>query len=147
MRITDVRLPQLATARSKRVGRGIGSGRGKTAGRGTKGYFSRSGSSKCPGFEGGAMTLIRRLPKRGFTNRFRQEWSIVNVRDLERFDVSIPLSVSMLRTAGLVAQVGPVKVLGSGELTKAVHVQAHLFSQSAADKITQAGGQAEIVVR
>jgi len=93
------------------------------------------------------MTLIRRLPKRGFTNRFRQEYSVVNLRDLGRFEGSDLISIRMLRTAGLVGQQGPVKVLGIGELAKGVHIQAHKFSKSAAEKIAKAGGQAEIIAQ
>ena len=129
----------------KRIGRGPGSGHGKTATRGNKGQLSRSGSTaQYFGFEGGQMPLHRRLPKRGFTNIFKREFAVVNVGDLDRFDGEVTLAV--LIEAGLVRKNGRnVKILGAGDLKKALTVRAHQFSRSAAEKIAAAGGKAEIV--
>jgi large subunit ribosomal protein L15 len=131
----------------KRVGRGPGSGTGKTAGRGHKGQKSRSGYSRRYGFEGGQMPLVRRIPKRGFTNVFRVEFQVVNLRDLERvFADGDTVSVESLVEKGLVRGArGPVKVLGDGELTKKLTVQVHKFSASAKAGIEKAGGRCEVV--
>ena len=130
----------------KRIGRGPGSGHGKTATRGNKGQLSRSGSTaQYFGFEGGQMPLHRRLPKLGFTNIFRRVYAVVNVGDLGGFDGEVNLAG--LIEAGLVRKNGTcVKILGAGELKKALTVRAHQFSKSAAEKIAAAGGRAEIVV-
>jgi len=125
----------------KRVGRGPGSGTGKTAGRGHKGQRSRSGYSQRLGFEGGQMPLIRRVPKRGFTNIFRTEHAVVNVGRLA--DVGDEVTPELLVTKGLVRPGLPVKVLGEGEVTKAIVVTAHRFSKSAREKIEAAGGRCE----
>ncbi|MEZ5283301.1 MAG: 50S ribosomal protein L15 [Vicinamibacterales bacterium] len=128
----------------KRVGRGPGSGNGKTAGRGNKGAQSRSGYSYKRGFEGGQMPLHRRVPKRGFTNVFRTEYGVVNLDQLEaRFESGATVTPDDLRKAGLVHNRVPVKVLARGEMTKALTVQAHKFSGKAAEKIAAAGGRAE----
>jgi large subunit ribosomal protein L15 len=130
----------------KRVGRGPGSGHGKTAGRGNKGAQSRSGHSLKRGFEGGQMPLHRRLPKRGFNNtRFRTEYAVVNLDQLEaRFEAGATVTPEALRKARLVsARQLPVKVLGRGEVTKALIVQAHKFSAAAVEKLAAAGGRAE----
>ena len=125
----------------KRVGRGPGSGHGKTAGRGEKGQKSRSGFSRQIGFEGGQMPLHRRLPKRGFTNIFKREYAVVNVSDLERFDNGATVDEAALRSAGLVkGQNDGVKVLGDGKLSKKLTVSAHKFSKSAREIIEKAGG-------
>jgi large subunit ribosomal protein L15 len=125
----------------KRVGRGPGSGNGKTAGRGEKGQKSRSGYSQRIGFEGGQMPLVRRLPKRGFTNIFKKEYAIVNVSDLERFEAGTTIDEGMLRKAGLIkGRNDGIKVLGDGTLTKKLVVNAHKFSQSAKKQIEAAGG-------
>ena len=125
----------------KRVGRGPGSGHGKTAGRGEKGQKSRSGFSRMLGFEGGQMPLHRRLPKRGFTNIFKKEHAIVNLSDLERFDNGTTVDEASLRQAGLVkGKHDGVKVLGNGELTKKLTVHAKKFSASARKAIEAAGG-------
>ena len=130
----------------KRVGRGPGSGRGKTATRGQKGQKSRSGASVHPRFEGGQMPLIRRIPKRGFKNFNRVEFQVVNVRDLERLEGDVDVSPEELKEVGLIASLRkPVKVLGKGEITKALHVSAHAFSASAQDKIQAAGGSVSVV--
>jgi len=131
----------------KRVGRGPGSGSGKTAGRGHKGQKSRSGYSRRYGFEGGQMPLVRRIPKRGFTNIFRVEFQVVNLRDLERaFSDGDTVSPETLIEKGL-ARGGkrPVKVLGDGELKKKLVVKAHKFSASARTGIEKAGGSCEVV--
>ncbi len=125
----------------KRVGRGPGSGHGKTAGRGEKGQKSRSGFSRQPGFEGGQMPLHRRLPKRGFTNIFKREYAVVNVSDLERFDNGATVDEAALRSAGLVkGQNDGIKVLGDGKLSKKLTVSATKFSASAKKQIEAAGG-------
>ncbi|HYM61153.1 MAG TPA: 50S ribosomal protein L15 [Thermoanaerobaculia bacterium] len=125
----------------KRVGRGPGSGHGKTSGRGEKGQKSRSGFSRMLGFEGGQMPLHRRLPKRGFTNIFKKEYAVVNLADLERFDSGASVDEATLRRAGLVKGSNDgIKVLGNGELTKSLTVHAAKFSESARKKIEAAGG-------
>jgi large subunit ribosomal protein L15 len=128
------------------VGRGPGSGNGKTAGRGNKGAQSRSGYSYKRGFEGGQMPLHRRVPKRGFNNIFRTEYEVVNLDQIEaRFDTGATVSPDTLRAAGLVNSRQPVKVLARGDVTKALTVQAHKFSGKAAEKIAAAGGTAEAI--
>ncbi len=125
----------------KRVGRGPGSGHGKTSSRGEKGQKSRSGFSRTLGFEGGQMPLHRRLPKRGFTNIFKKDYAVVNVSDLERFDNGASIDEAALRQAGLVkGQHDGVKVLGDGELSKKLTVSATKFSKSAREIIEKAGG-------
>jgi large subunit ribosomal protein L15 len=125
----------------KRIGRGPGSGTGKTAGRGHKGQKSRSGYSSRPGFEGGQMPLQRRLPKRGFTNIFKKDYAVVNVSDLERFDNGATVDEAALRQAGLVkGQHDGIKVLGDGTLSKTLTVSATKFSASARKQIEAAGG-------
>jgi len=132
----------------KRVGRGPGSGHGKTAGRGHKGMGQRAGSPKRTLAEGGALPLFRRMPKRGFSNaRFQTRYQVVNLRDLEsRFDEGTHVTPSLLEETGLIRDAKrPVKVLGDGQLTKKLRVQANGFSAAAAAKIQQAGGQAETI--
>ena len=131
----------------KRVGRGPGSGNGKTAGRGNKGAQSRSGWKYKRGFEGGQMPLHRRVPKRGFTNIFRTEYDVVNLDQLETlFETGATVTVESLRVAGIVgSRTAKVKVLARGEMTKALTVQAHKFSGKAAEKIAAAGGKAEAI--
>lgn len=124
----------------KRVGRGHGSGLGKTSGRGHKGARSRSGYSMKPGFEGGQMPLHRRLPKRGFTNIFKTEYSIVSLSDLDRFPEGSTVDRQALVEAGVVDGKGPVKILANGEISKAVTVDVDKVSKGAAQKITEAGG-------
>jgi large subunit ribosomal protein L15 len=127
-----------------RVGRGIGSGKGKTAGRGVKGQKARTGVA-VKGFEGGQMPLHRRLPKRGFTNIFRKEYAIVNVGRLEQLEGDTFSPASLLET-GVIRKLGDgLKVLGGGELTRKITIQAHLFSKSALDKIQKAGGSGEVI--
>jgi large subunit ribosomal protein L15 len=130
----------------KRVGRGPGSGNGKTAGRGSKGAQSRSGYSYKRGCEGGQMPLHRRLPKRGFHNPFRTEYAVVNLDQLEaQFDTGATVTPDTLRASGLIGGRGPIKVLARGEVTKALTVQAHKFSGKAAEKLAAAGGKAEAI--
>jgi large subunit ribosomal protein L15 len=133
----------------KRVGRGPGSGNGKTAGRGYKGAQSRSGWKYKRGFEGGQMPLHRRVPKRGFTNIFRTEYDVVNLDQLEKlFEQGATGTVDSLRDAGIVSsRTALVKVLGRGEVTKALTVQAHKFSGKAAEKLAAAGGKAEAIAK
>jgi large subunit ribosomal protein L15 len=128
----------------KRVGRGPGSGRGKTSTRGEKGQKARSGGSVHPRFEGGQMPLIRRIPKRGFKNINRIEYQVVNIRDLDGFDADV--SPESLKAAGLIRSLSkPVKVLGVGEVEKALSVSAHAFSGSARTKIEGAGGSVSVI--
>ncbi len=129
----------------KRVGRGPGSGNGKTAGRGHKGQKSRSGYSRRLGFEGGQMPLIRRVPKRGFTNIFRKQVAVVNLRDLEGFEGEV--TPDSLAERGLVRRGLAVKILGEGDLSSALTVKAHRFSRSARAKIEAAGGSCEELAR
>jgi large subunit ribosomal protein L15 len=143
MNLSSIRAPKKANEGKKRVGRGMGSGMGKTSTRGHKGQRSRSGSRMMRGFEGGQMPLHRRVPKRGFTNIFRQEFNIVNLEKLEGLgDVINP---DVLRKAGVISTKKPVKILGDGELKSAITVHAHKFSKSAQEKITKAGGKFEIL--
>lgn len=137
-----------ATKKRKRIGRGPGSGHGKTSGKGHKGRGARSGGNTPPGYEGGQMPLQRRLPKRGFRNPFRREYEVVNLRDLEaRFDRGAVIDLPALVASGLVRKGISVKVLGDGEVTKAFKVTAHAFSATAKARIAAAGGSAEVVAR
>lgn len=131
--------------RRNRIGRGTGSGQGKTAGRGTKGYYSRSGAVHRINYEGGQTTIFARMPKRGFSNvQFAVEYQVVNVSDLEQFPEGARVDAAALRKAGLIGHAGkPVKVLGDGELKRKLTVAADKFSASAAKKIAEAGGTAE----
>jgi len=146
MRLEELKPAAGATKKSKRVGRGVGSGSGKTAGKGHKGQKARSGGVKGAGFEGGQMPLQRRLPKRGFTNIFRKEYSIVNLQDLETMTGTDPITPEVLMQKGLIKDMKTgVKVLGTGELKAKLTVRAHKFSKSAVDKIQAAGGKAEVI--
>src|SRR3977135_738557 len=134
-----------STHKKKRIGRGPGSGTGKTAGRGEKGQKSRAGFSRMRGFEGGQMPLHRRLPKRGFTNIFRKEYAIVNIGRLEllegnKFDPGRLLELGVIKKLGT-----GLKVLGSGDLTRGITVHAHVFSKSALEKIQKAGGSGTVI--
>ncbi|OCS88019.1 50S ribosomal protein L15 [Caryophanon tenue] len=129
-----------------RVGRGIGSGNGKTSGRGHKGQNSRSGGGVRPGFEGGQNPLFRRLPKRGFTNVNRKEYAIVNVETLNRFEDGAEVTAALLLETGVVSnEKAGIKILGNGELTKKLTVKAHKFSASAKEAIENAGGSIEVI--
>lgn len=136
-----------STHKSYRVGRGTGSGNGKTSGRGNKGQKARSGGGVRPGFEGGQMPLQRRIPKRGFTNIFATHYACVNVSDLnEKFDNGAVVDAQTLKAAGLIKKpLDGVKILGNGELSKKLTVNAKAFSESAKQKIEQAGGKAEVI--
>jgi large subunit ribosomal protein L15 len=149
MALHNIKPPKGATKDRKRVGRGPGSGHGKTATRGNKGAKSRSGFRFKRGFEGGQMPLHRRVPKRGFHNPFRIEYSVVNLDTLaEVFDAGSAVTPDLLRERGLVRDAtAPVKVLGRGDIAKALTVHAHKFSGSAAQKIAGAGGTAEVITR
>jgi large subunit ribosomal protein L15 len=147
MSLNSLRPPKGAKHKKSRVGRGPGSGHGKTAGRGEKGAQSRSGFSFKRGFEGGQMPLHRRLPKRGFTNPFREEYAIVNLDTLaEVFDAGSDVTPDVLRERGLVRDArAHIKVLARGEFAKKLTVRAHKFSSTAAEKIAAAGGVAEVI--
>ena len=135
-----------ANRKNKRVGRGMGSGHGKTATRGYNGQHSRAGSSMRPGFEGGQMPLYRRLPKRGFTNIFRKEYVVVNLEKLSSFEAGTKIDPVMLRDNGIIKNLNEeIKILGTGEIAGAIHVRAHRFSKSAAEKIQNAGGSIEVI--
>jgi len=144
MNLSNIHAPKKATTKRKRVGRGMGSGMGKTSTRGHKGQRSRTGSRMIRGFEGGQMPLHRRMPKRGFTNIFRKEYSIVSVERLAELGETT-ITPEVLRKAGVVKTKHPVKILGDGELTVALTVSAHKFSKSAQEKITKAGGKFEVL--
>ncbi len=147
MKLHELRAVPGAKKAPKRKGRGTATGQGKTAGRGMNGQNSRSGGGTRPGFEGGQMPLYRRIPKRGFTNIWRTEYSVLNVDDLNRFEAGTVVTPEMLKEAGLVKQMknGGVKILGNGELEKNITIQAHKFSKSAIEKIESAGGKAEVI--
>jgi len=129
-----------STKQPKRLGRGPGSGHGKTAGRGHKGFKSRSGSGVKPGFEGGQMPLQRRLPKRGFTNIFKKEYSLISLSQLDKLEGNEIITVEVLVAAGLVKQGRMVKVLANGEISKAIQLQVDKISKGAQAKIEAAGG-------
>jgi len=145
--LSNLRPPRGSRHRKVRVGRGIGSKLGKTAGRGNKGQKSRKGYSRRPGFEGGQMPLHRRIPKRGFHNPFGRDYAVVNVESLNAFPAGETITPELLVAAGLVpASSGDsVKVLGDGELKVKLAVQAHAFSKSAQEKIARAGGTVEVL--
>ena len=145
MNLSSIRAPKKASSNKKRVGRGMGSGMGKTSARGHKGQRSRSGSRMMRGFEGGQMPLHRRLPKRGFTNIFRQEYAVVNLEKLAGLGEST-ITPEVLQKAGVVrSKKLPIKILGDGELKTALTVHAHKFSKSAREKINKAGGKFEVL--
>ena len=146
MRIHELKKPEGSTKAPKRIGRGQGTGQGTTAGRGMNGQNSRSGGGVRLGFEGGQMPLYRRLPKRGFNNKWAKEYAEINVQDLNRFEDGAVVDLDAMLEAGLVKQVKDgVKVLGNGELDKKLTVKAEKFSKSAAEKIEKAGGKAEVI--
>ena len=146
MRIHELKKPEGSTKAPKRVGRGQGTGQGTTAGRGMNGQNSRSGGGVRLGFEGGQMPLYRRLPKRGFTNKWAKEFAEVNVKDLNRFEDGAVVDANALLENGLIGKaLDGVKVLGNGELEKKLTVKAEKFSKSAVEKIEKAGGKAEVI--
>jgi large subunit ribosomal protein L15 len=142
--LSNLRAPKKANSGRKRVGRGMGSGMGKTSTRGHKGQGSRSGFSLMRGFEGGQMPLHRRVPKRGFVNIFRTEYAVVNLDRIAELDVT-EIGLDDYRKLGLVSCKRPIKILGAGELAKAITVHAHKFSKSAVEKIEKAGGKAIVI--
>jgi len=145
MNLSSLKPPAGQKHRKKRIGRGMGSGRGKTSTRGHKGARSISGYSIMRGFEGGQMPLHRRLPKRGFTNIFKKEFAIVNLRDLEKLPGNT-FTVDILMELGVVKKLGDgLKVLATGNITRSIEVEAHIFSKAAAEKIEKAGGVAKVV--
>ena len=146
MRIHELKKPEGSTKAPKRVGRGQGTGQGTTAGRGMNGQNSRSGGGVRLGFEGGQMPLYRRLPKRGFTNKWAKEYAEINVKDLNKFDDGATVDATALMEKGIVKKaLDGVKVLGNGEIEKKLTVKAAKFSKSAAEKIEKAGGKAEVI--
>ncbi|HXE31871.1 MAG TPA: 50S ribosomal protein L15 [Terriglobales bacterium] len=146
MNLSQIRKPKGATHAKKRVGRGMGSGHGKTSTRGHKGQRSRSGHSLMRGFEGGQMPLHRRMPKRGFTNLFRKEYAVVNLDQLAKLGVTEVTPQTLLEKKVIHHVQDGVKVLGRGELLAPLQVSAHLFSASAKAKLEAAGGQATVLV-
>lgn len=135
-----------STQVAKRKGRGIGSGNGKTSGKGHKGQNARSGGGVRPGFEGGQNPLYRRLPKRGFNNRFRTEYAIVNIEDLNNFAAGTEVTPEVLLEQGIIKNpLAGIKILGNGDITVQLTVKANKFSQSAVEKIQAAGGKTEVI--
>ncbi|MCI6711282.1 MAG: 50S ribosomal protein L15 [Anaerovoracaceae bacterium] len=146
MKLHELSKPIGSTKNPKRKGRGTATGQGKTAGRGMNGQNSRSGGGVRLGFEGGQMPLYRRIPKRGFKNVFKKEWSIMNVSDLNSYEEGTVITPELLIADGKVKQVtAGVKILGDGELEKKLTVQANKFSKAAIEKIEAAGGKAEVI--
>ena len=145
MNLSQLKPPKGQKHKNQRIGQGMGSGRGKFSGRGAKGAKSISGYSRMRGFEGGQMPLHRRLPKRGFTNIFRKEFAIVNLGSLDQIQGD-SFDPGKLLDLGLITKIKDgLKILGSGELKRAIHIKAHLFSQSALEKIKAAGGTVEVI--
>ena len=146
MKLHELKPAPGSTTAPKRLGRGVGSGLGKTSGKGHKGAKARSGGGKAPGFEGGQMPLYRRIPKSGFTNIFAKEYATINLSQLERFDNGTVVTAQLLKDAGVIKQVKDgVKVLGGGGLTKKLTVQVTRFTASAKEKIEALGGKAEVI--
>jgi large subunit ribosomal protein L15 len=145
LNLSNLRAPKKANIGRKRVGRGMGSGMGKTSTRGHKGQGSRTGSSMMRGFEGGQMPLHRRMPKRGFTNIFRTEYVVVNLDRIAKLDVAEILADDYTKLGLASSKKVLIKILGTGELSKAVTIQAHKFSKSAVAKIEKAGGKAVVL--
>lgn len=148
MKLHDLHPSPGSRTKKKRLGRGPGSGLGKTAGKGHKGMLARSGRANQAGFEGGQMPLARRLPKRGFTNIFRVEYSVINLKDLVAQEKTMNFNLTIFRDIGLIkGRNTQVKILGSGEIDRPIVVEAHKFSDSARQKIENAGGQAKVIGR
>ena len=146
MKLHELRAVPGATKAPKRKGRGTATGQGKTAGRGMNGQKSRSGGGVRPGFEGGQMPLYRRIPKRGFTNIWATEYTVLNVEDLNRFDAGTVVTPELIKEAGMAKQVKDgIKILGNGTLEKNLTVKAHKFSKTAVEKIESAGGKVEVI--
>ena len=146
MKLNELQPAEGSKFAAKRVGRGIGSGNGKTSGKGHKGQKARSGGGVRPGFEGGQMPLYRRLPKRGFNNIFAKQYVTINVADLERFENGTEVTAELLKETGVVSKVlDGIKILGRGELTKKLNVKVAKYSAQAIEKIEKAGGKAEVI--
>ena len=146
MRLDELKPTEGSRFETKRGGRGIGSGTGKTSGKGHKGQNARSGGGVRPGFEGGQMPLYRRLPKRGFTNIFAKQYVTINVEVLEKFENGAEVTAETLKEAGIISKVlDGVKILGRGELTKSLNVKVANYTASAKEKIEKAGGKAEVI--
>ena len=146
MKLHEISPAAGSTTAPKRLGRGVGSGLGKTSGKGHKGSKARSGGGKAQGFEGGQMKLVRRIPKRGFTNIYAKEYAIINLADLEAFENGAVVDATALKNAGIVKNAKDgIKVLGNGELSKQLTVKAAKFSAAAAQKIEANGGKAEVI--
>lgn len=148
MRLHELTPATGSTTNSKRLGRGVGSGKGKTSGKGHKGQWARSGGGVRPGFEGGQMPLYRRLPKRGFNNYFRKEYVVVNVSALDAFEANTEITLQLLLENGIVNDIkdnSGLKLLADGEITKAIKVKAAKFSNAAKAKIEAVGGTCEII--
>ena len=146
MRINELKPAEGSVSKSKRLGRGIGSGLGKTSGKGHKGQNARSGGGVRPGFEGGQMPLIRQLPKIGFTNNFRKVYTTINVGELEVLEDGTTVTIELLKSKNIISKIEPygLKVLGNGNLTKKLNVQAAKFTDGAVKKITANGGTIEV---
>lgn len=146
MRLNELKPAEGSVSKTKRLGRGIGSGLGKTSGKGHKGQNARSGGGVRPGFEGGQMPLIRQLPKIGFTNNFRKVYTTINIGELEVLDNGTTVTAQLLKSKNIISKIEPygLKVLGNGTLTKKLNVQAAKFTDGAAKKITAAGGTIEV---
>lgn len=148
MKINEIGAPKGANKKTKRRGRGSGSGHGKTSCRGRKGARKRSGRTTRPGFEGGQMQLIRRIPKRGFGIMFKEYYQVVNVESLNKFNANTTVGPEELKKAGLIGSTkGPIKVLGNGKIDKVLTVKAHKFSESARKLLTAAGAKMEYIKR
>ena len=146
MKLHDLKPALGATTAEKRLGRGVGSGLGKTSGKGHKGAKARSGGGKRPGFEGGQMPLTMRIPKRGFTNKWRTEYAAINVEPLEIFEDGAVVTPAALIESGIIKNIcDGVKIMGNGEITKKLTVQANKFTATAKEKIEAAGGKAEVI--
>ena len=146
MKLHELKPAEGATTAAKRLGRGTGSGLGKTSGKGHKGAKARSGGGKGPGFEGGQIPLARRIPKRGFTNKFRTEYVAINVSRLEIFEDGMVVSPAELIEYGIIKKIEDgVKIMGNGDITKKLTVQANKFTASAKEKIEAAGGKVEVI--
>lgn len=146
MKLNELKATEGARSTKKRIGRGLGSGNGKTSGKGQKGQNSRSGGGVAIGFEGGQTPFFKRMPKRGFTNFTRKEYAIVNVEDLNKFEDGVTVGFAAVKAAGLVKkELDGLKVLGNGKLEKKLTVKAAKFSASAKKAIEEAGGTAEVL--
>jgi large subunit ribosomal protein L15 len=146
MKLQDIKSPPGANKKIKRVGRGPGSGHGKTSTRGHKGQKARSGGGVRPGFEGGQMPLQRRIPKRGFTNIFKKEYAILNVKDLNIFEDGTEITPGLLKAEGLIKEIKDgVKLLGDGDLEKRLIIKVHKISRQAQEKVSARGGRVEVI--